>query len=645
MVRVSSALTILAYAVGLLGYLPVFAHVDLMPRLAFPAALVAGVLFDRRGRHPLAGLPSTVVTVIFFLFHAAQLSMANPAAPVVNFLVVLLAVRLLNEKSPRNLLQIFALSLFSLASSSLFSLSAVFLVYFFLQLALIAVSLVLLTFHAVDDRLSLAPASLKRVLAAALVMPAASVPLLLVFFAILPRTQYPLLNFLNAPAGRATGFSDRVEPGKSASVGEVKSVAFRAECERLAKGELYWRGIVLDAIAGTTWVRGERRPEERATAGKGRTVRQVVYPEPSQNPYLVALNVPTRLDGVRAGQDDDFTFTRRGGGGGRVRYEAVSTPTDTIPVRGEIDRQYYLRLPARLSERTAALARRLAAGTKDEAEKLARIEAWFQAERFTYATTGLPVTDDPVDAFLFERRTGHCEFFASSFAVLLRLAGVPARLVGGYYGGDYNELAGYYAVTEDRAHVWVEAFVAGRGWVKIDPSAFAANFDRVGEPRERGAFRRLTALADSLTYLWNQAVITYDLQTQVELVRKVNRRFKSLTFSPDPGRIIPSLGILLMLAGGAWFIVVHRGRSREERLLRRFLARVEKVHGVSARRTGGLFELADKVRDPAVTEFVLLFGSAVYRDRPLTADEGQRLVRLLGEIGRRSPREEGGNGG
>lgn len=640
MVRVSSVLNILASVVGIIGYLPVAAHLDLLPRLAFPVALCAGILFDRTGRHPLAGAPSTLASLGGFLFYGAQLSMANPAAPVVNFLVILLAVRMVNTKNSRNLLQVYALSLFCLASSSLFSLSAVFLVYLLLLLAIIAVSLVLLTFHGVDERLSLPPASLRKVLTAALVMPAASFPLLLVFFALLPRSQYPLLNFLNAPAERTTGFSDRVEPGRAASVGEVKSVAFRVQCEKLAKGELYWRGIVLDTISGTTWLRSGHRAAERSFTGKGRTVRQVVYPEPSLNTYLLALNVPLRLDGVRADQDADFTFTRRGGAGrGRIRYEAVSVLTDTTGVRGEIDREFYLRLPARVSPRTAALARRLTEGGHTDEEMIARVTAWFEGERFAYATKGLPLSEDPVDAFLFERRTGHCEFFASSFAVILRLAGVPTRLVGGYYGGEYNDFGGYYTVTEDMAHVWVEAFVAGKGWIKIDPSALAADFVRVGTPAERSAARRIAAVFDSFSYYWNQAVITYDLQKQVELVRRANNRFRSLDLTPNIQRLVGIALFCLALGGVVFFVRRFAGRSREQRLVERLLTKVGVANGVGSK---GLHEIAAAVDDPAVTEFVTVYGRAVYRDLPLTDEEYHRLVTLLGEIG---PRKRGGRDG
>ena len=643
MVPVSSLLIVLAYGVALLGYLPLALHVDTVVGLAFPLALVAGVLLDRKGTYPFTGIPSTVATIITFIIYLLQLTMANPAAPVVNFLVVLIAVRLLNDKSPRNLLQIYALALFSLASSSLFSLSAIFLVYLFLQLGLIAVSLVLLTFYSVDAHLRLTRKELSRIVGVALAMPAASVPLLLIFFAILPRTQYPLFNFLNVPGERATGFSERVEPGTSSSVGDVKTVAFRVECRQLGRNDLYWRGIVFDTMSGATWVRSGKRSVEVPAIPRGTMVRQVVYPEPSRNIYLLALDVPIRLDGVRAGQDGDFTFTRRAGGRGRIRYETQSMLTDAIPVPRGIDRAHYLRIPGKVSDRVATLAREFTAGKPTDAERLNRVETWFTRQGFRYATSGLAVSTDPVDTFLFEKRIGHCEFYASSFATLLRLAGVPARLVGGYYGGDYNDVGGYYAVTEDRAHVWVEAFVEGRGWVRVDPSSFSSNFDRTASS-SRGVVTKVAALLDSFTWYWNQAVITYDLQKQIDIVRRANRQFRGLSLSFDTRMLSPALALAAVLAVAIWWGVARGSRTPEERILRRFLARIEKVYGIPRNhRSRGLKELADLVNDPAAAKFAAIFGGIVYRDRRLSNEEFRQLMQVIDAVGKGGRQEIDGS--
>lgn len=644
MVAVSSLIRMLAYVVSLLGFLPVAPHVEIPVRIAFPVALAAGIFFDRKGKYPLTGIPSTAITVIAFVFYFVQLSMANPAAPAVNFLVLLLSVRLVNEKSSRNVLQIFALALFALASSSLFSLSAVFLVYLLLQLGLIAVSLVLLTFHSVDNHVRFTRRSLWRVVSVSLAMPVASVPLLLFFFAILPRTQYPLLNFLNAPGERSTGFSDRVEPGRASSVGDVKTVAFRVECVPLARDELYWRGIVFDTMSGATWARSGKRSDEVPGIPRGRTVRQVVYPEPSSGSYLVALDVPTRLDGIGVTQEGDFTFIKRVSSRGRIRYGATSVLGGVIPMPRGIDRARYLRVPERVSHRVLALAKEFTAGDPSDAERLKRIESWFVRQGFRYATSGLTVSADPVGTFLLERKVGHCEFFASSFATLLRLAGVPARLVGGYYGGDYNEVGGYYAVTEDRAHVWVEVFVDGKGWLRVDPSAFASNFDQT-LTINRSFLTKITSLIDSFTWYWNQAVITYDLQKQVDLLRRANRQISGFTFSPAPLMHFSMFSVAVALALAVWWLLTRGGKTPEEYVLQRFRTRVEKVYGIPrTRHSQGLKEIADMIDDPSATEFVSLFGGAIYRDRRLSKAEYQQLMQLINAIGKSSLQRSGKSG-
>lgn len=633
MVSVNSVVSLLASCVALLGYLPVMSYLDVAAKAALPVALAGGYWCDRRRYYPASGLPSTVLTVICFLVYAGQWSSDNPATPVVNFLAVLQAVRLVNAKTPRNVLQIFALALFTLAGSSLFNLSAIFVVYLLLLLALIAVSLVLLTFQSVDDRLVLPTNVMRKIVVSALLMPIAAIPLVLLFFVILPRTQYPLWDFSQASAVRSTGFTDRVEPGQSATVADVATVVFRAECIPLGSNDLYWRGIVLNEPVGSSWVRGPVHAGERPLPGRGKVVKQVIYPEPSANRYLFALNLPQQIFGVPNERSGDLVFQRKGRGESRVRYEVQSVLADHVAVAADIDRPFYLRLPQDISPQTRALASDLARNARSDRAKLDRILGFFARQQFHYATTDLPVGADPIAQFLFDKKRGHCELFASSCALLLRLAGVPARLVGGYYGGEYHEMGGYYVITEAMAHVWVEAYIDGQGWVTVDPSSYAVNFRqqlRAGAGRAIGLFARVS---DSLTYYWNRAVITYDLQKQLELVRRADRRFSNLHLPTTANRLLVPVGALF-IAAVAWFLFRSGRWSRKERLVKRFYARVEQEYGLSVAEGGlGLQELADMTGDPVVAEFAVRYGAILYQDRQLAGREYRQLAALLRRIG------------
>jgi hypothetical protein len=628
MVRISTVLNILTCCIALIGYAPLSPFLETVPRFILPVALVAGCFADRKGKW-LAGSIPTIVSILFFLFYAAQLQRDNLVGPAVNLLTVLLSVRVVSEKKVRNYQQIFALSLFSLAASSLFTLDPLFLLYLVCLLFLVAVALVILTFHGADSAMVLPAAGVKKILSVACLMPAAALPLMCVFFVILPRTQYPLWDFLNASASKVAGFSEKVEPGSSPSVGAANKPVFRVNCGKLAKEQLYWRGAVLNAIAGHAWIKGELPSGESGHAANAGAVRQTLYAEPGSSGYLFALNLPLRIDGVRGSLSGDLVLKSRSAMAGRVKYEVVSAPGSVIRTRGGINRGYYLRLPTPLSPRMAAVGREIALNGKTDNYKVELLKEFYRTSRIGYATSGLPVSADPLDEFLFVKKRGNCEFFASSFALLLRAAGVPSRLVGGYFGGEYNELGGYYLITEETAHVWVEAYMSGVGWVMIDPSALSTDFQRIRESRQTGFAFRLRMYLDSCNYYWNIAVISYDLEKQFRMFNRVNFQIRQLPFAFKPGRFLIGAGIVLIPA--VLIIAVARSRrvSREERILRRFLRKLDGKLPFERLPATGLHELAARSGDPHVREFVELYGRAVYRDRRLTWEEYRVLKDIL----------------
>lgn len=634
MVRLSSLLNLLSYSAAALGVIPLFFYLDRPVQLILPVAFAAGIAFDRRCRYPFGGVVATLLSLGCFFFYAVQTSREHLIEPVVNVLALLLAVRLVTEKSGRNTLQIFVLAVFALASSSLLTLSAAFFVYLILLVTCVTVGLVCLTFHAVDGQMLLSRRQTFRLLGVSLILPAVSLLLMLVFFVILPRTQYPLWNFLNPEATATAGFSEEVRPGSFAGIAAVKEVALRIESERLSNDELYWRGIVLNSPTGSTWIRQTPPAGEQARLRGGRAIPQTIYPEPTSGNYLFALDVPRTVEGLRSTQDGDFIYRARGSRERRVKYTAVSVVGGEFEAIGAVDRDFYLAVPPHLSKRVRQVAADIVTRGAAASDRIALLESFFANQQLAYATTDLPGGDDPVDAFLFEKKRGYCEFFASSFALLLRLSDVPARLVGGYYGGDYNEMGGYYLVTEDTAHVWVEALVDGR-WIRLDPSRLANNAAvSLLAPRGRGlsAGRRLL---DSVDYYWNRAVVAYDLGRQLQLLQQTSRQLRQVKVSFDlktAGSYLV-VGLVGAVALGALF---RRGRhSREERILRAFLRRLRKKHRLAAiPEATGLLELAKRLNDPVCREFAEIFGGGIYRDRKLTKEEMKRLQTLIRKLSR-----------
>lgn len=631
MVAIRSLTAILTYVIGLCGMMPLFPWLTTFPRVILVAGLISGLWQDRRRNWQLKPWMQNVATVPPFFYYALQFSRSNPIEPVTSMLAIMLAVRLSGEKTVRHSLQIYALSMFCLASSSLFDLSPVFLIFLGLLLFLVAIALVLLTFQNQDHTMTVTPADLKRILFSGLLMPILAVPLLLFFFPIMPRTQLPLWHFLTPPSSRTSGYSDTVEPGSQSSIAESRALAFRAEMTRQALSQLYWRGTVFNRTDGNRWIRTIRIPAEQAEF-TGQTVSQVIYPEPSASRILIALDRPVTLAQQRVTRSPDSVFELSGSAERRMIYTAESQPNGVVAQRNSINRPFYLQLPDRLPDRVQALASIIVRSGETDRARVAFLENYFRNGGYRYSTRDLAIGDRALEQFLFEKKQGHCEFFASSFALLLRAAGVPCRLVGGYLGGEYNELGGYYLITNDKAHVWVEAYIEGSGWMRIDPSSFAANAREVWTAAASRSLKlRATLLLDSLNYAWNRSVITYDFEQQMKIARHVGSRLKGVNPSKILRSSVPYVASALLCAG----LLFAAGRasvfrSREQRILRRFLRTVERKFDMSTVEGGaGLFEIASAADNSHVSDFVAIYAGAIYHDRRLKDDECLRLKQIL----------------
>jgi hypothetical protein len=254
----------------------------------------------------------------------------------------------------------------------------------------------------------------------------------------------------------------------------------------------------------------------------------------------------------------------------RLRYQGLSFPGSERP--GKLsgpERRQNLRLPSRLPPRIIELALRLTEGTTDPAEKADLLLASFDSG-FSYSLDIPKMEGDPLEDFLFRSRTGYCEYFASALAVMLRAAGIPARLVAGYLGGEYNAGADYYLVTQSEAHTWVEAWLAGRGWIRLDPTPAAGEFG--GTFASRSSPRPRLWL-DTLRMKWNSWVVQYDAEVQIGLVRGGTRslfRARLPRFSAkNYGRWGPWL-LILILPLSAWMVRRSRGDDSLDLRYRRF---------------------------------------------------------------------------
>jgi hypothetical protein len=245
----------------------------------------------------------------------------------------------------------------------------------------------------------------------------------------------------------------------------------------------------------------------------------------------VALTVPPRLQ-----QAQQVPRELLNGPGLDVRYEdpdelglvytawVGKDPFDAdLPPMAAERRARYLQLP-KGHERVIELAKQLSAGAKNDGESALRLLNYLHSNKFQYSLEQPDVKDKlPLDVFLFEAHRGHCEYFASAMAVMLRTLGIPARNVTGFVGGRYNPYGGYYALRQGDAHSWVEAYLEGRGWVTYDPTPPSRS--EIGP--KQNLWADLQAFIDALRTRWMTSVVGYDLRTQVSMLRRLANFFSS----------------------------------------------------------------------------------------------------------------------
>jgi protein-glutamine gamma-glutamyltransferase len=635
MLRLKQIILLFSYLATLLAVAPVFLYLDLPVQLLAVLALPTGLLADRRDQVLLRPLPATLLAISAFIIYLSRMSLTNPVLPVVNLLVLLLALRLVSDKAPRNILQIFALSLFALAASSLLTLSMAYLGYLLLLALVLTIGLVLLSFYSADPGMRLKRRELQQILSWSALLPAGSLLLMIGFFAILPRTNYPLWNFLNpAPVAR-TGFSEQVKPGSFAALATDTTPAFRVEMEPQPAQQLYWRGIVLNRIAGQVWERSTPVPEDLVELEHKQLVNQLLFLEPRQDRYLPSFDFPVDLSGFRQTRAGDFVHYARRSLEKRIRYQAEARPGSYLKLRDPAAAATYLQLPETISPRLQTVGETILKQGADRTERLRLLEEFFIRQQLSFASSDLQPSSTPAETFLFDTRRGYCEYFAASFALLARLSNIPARLVGGYLGGDYHQVGGYYLVTEEMAHVWVEVLDDDNRWQRIDPSRLAVNAEAGLLAWRQRQSSWQSGLLDSLDHAWNRTVIGYDLQQQFEVLNATRRNLQNLKRSPAAFKplILPFLSFLL-LAGIGYGLLRYRRRNPARNLAERFLALAKTRSAVPLTPASGLFEAARSLQHPLADRFATSYGRAIYRDRNLNREEVRELQRLLRRLER-----------
>ncbi len=470
--------------------------------------------------------------------------------PGVNFLLLLIGLKVLEMRAHRDVLGIIFLSIFVLQTQFLFSESL-------LTAGLMVGTVGLLFFVLLSVNLlegDIAFATKLRYLSRMFVL---AVPMTLALFFLFPRLSTPIWRTSDAEQRSTLGLSDSMTPGSISQLLRNDTIALRAQFDHGAPAQrnLYWRGPVFGHFDGRTWL-----PLDPAgtAAGSGLDVEYVaasrtdyvVTLEPTQRHDLLALEFAAQIDDVptRAARlTQTLELQSATPVSSRRRYR-VRSYTSYVSGRGaeRSGLERWLQLPERYNPQTllwaAELKSRIQAthtpSIAGEEHTLDRrlvdaVLRFFHEESFRYNIDAPLLGHDSVDDFLFHTRVGYCEHYASAFVVLLRAMGVPARVVTGYQGGELNPVDGYLTVRQSDAHAWAEVWLEGRGWSRVDPTAAVAPQrveqtlgERNAELTEGSILRwswlhELRLNREALENSWNQWFLSYSAERQRAMIAAI----------------------------------------------------------------------------------------------------------------------------
>ena len=513
----------------------------------------------------------------------------------VTLIVILLALKTLELRAKRDAFVIFFLSFFTMLTNFFFSQSL-------LVAAAMLIALLGLLTALVNTHMPVGKPPLLQAAKTAGWMALLGAPVMAVLFLLFPRMA-PLWGVPGDAMSGRSGLSANMQIGNIAKLALDESIAMRVRFSGAPpqQFDLYFRGPVLSTFDGREWrplrsgfSQGMQAPANLKVAGN--PIRYEVTMEPNNRPWLLVLDAaPTKptLTGLDATMTPDLQWVADRPFTDLTRYSATSHPTFTHgPERSQASLQDYLALPPGFNPRTLQLAadmrREPSLQTAGGAELVNAVMNRLRTGGYAYTLEPGVFGQNTADEFWFDRKEGFCEHIASSFVILMRALDVPARIVTGYQGGEVNAVDGFWTIRQSDAHAWTEVWMAGRGWVRVDPTSAVApgrtgTFARLSAPQGvlAGAFTgafgavnpnllaNMRATWEAVNNGWNQWVLNYTQTKQLNLLKDIG--FATPGWE-DLSYLLIGIVVFVSLCGAAWTLWE---KSRHDPWLR-LLARAQK---------------------------------------------------------------------
>ncbi|MDD2741826.1 MAG: DUF3488 and transglutaminase-like domain-containing protein [Rhodocyclaceae bacterium] len=417
-----------------------------------------------------------------------------------------------------------------------------------------------------------------------------ALPFMLVLYVLFPRISGPLWGLPQDAHRASSGLSEQMSPGSFSDLALSSEIALRVhfDGEIPPRDKLYWRGPVMEVFDGRTWRPHAEQKQPPSIEALSPPIHYESTIEAHQQRWLLALDAP--VPGLKDfGINHTLTVTTHQALQQRARFALSAVTNYRFNVQEESGvLQRNLALPKNLNPRTVALAQSWQHVETDASATVNRALALFSGDNFAYTLQPPLLGENSIDEFLFQSRRGFCEHYAAAFVVLMRAAGIPARVVGGYQGGERNPVDGFLVIRQSDAHAWAEVWLAGKGWVRVDPTA-SVSPNRVeggialALPDSEPLPALLTVRADwarairhrweAINNAWNQQVLGYNPARQREFLHQLglaNPNWKNLTV------LLATLMGLLILALTAWTFYARRRLDPVQHLWHSALKRIAK---------------------------------------------------------------------
>ena len=469
--------------------------------------------------------------------------------PWVGLLIMMFVLKLLEMHHKRDGYVIILLGYFVALTQFLYDQSIPSTMYMFLCVTMITAALIGLN----QTRSHLRPLQTFKKASVLLMQ---SVPLMIVLFVLFPRIS-PLWTVPMQTGIARTGVTDTMSPGSIALLAQSDELAFRATFvdEVPPSSKLYWRGLVLSRFDGKSWTQelpalyGRLyRPGQPPTSWQdnmellGEEVKYSIMLEPTSQNWLFSLTMPEGTTKEGIGLVRDFRFYSFREIRAKLRYELTSHLNYRIDRElSDFWRYRYTLLPKDSNPRSLTLAKTIRANSLNQTDYIRNILRSYYLDEFVYTLEPPLLGDDSIDEFLLDSKRGFCEHYAGSFVFLMRAVGIPARVVVGYQGGEYNRIGNYIEVRQFDAHAWTEVWQEGQGWIRVDPTSAVAP-ERIESGLESAVEDENTFLANlplswmkyrqtlwlteirlqlsAISHYWDSWVVGYTPSVQISLLTK-----------------------------------------------------------------------------------------------------------------------------